>query len=126
MTDLSFIVKMVIYKCRELENPVTETLAAYVAQTTLNPGMFDLLSFNTLFKSQNLTLNYLNSVKKLRDVFTWKVKYRKMTPKIWCNSPFKDSKKLTNPHSVSQPASQAPSSLLLYISMNYLTPPDVL
>jgi hypothetical protein len=38
MTDLSFIVKMVIYKCRELENPVTETLAAYVAQTTLNEG----------------------------------------------------------------------------------------
>ena len=36
MTDLSFIVKMVIYKCREKENPVTETLAAYVAQTTLN------------------------------------------------------------------------------------------
>lgn len=36
MTDLGFIVKMVIYKCRELENPVTETLAAYVAQTTLN------------------------------------------------------------------------------------------
>ena len=38
MTDLGFIVKMVIYKCRELGNPVTETLAAYVAQTTLNPG----------------------------------------------------------------------------------------
>ena len=36
MTDLGYIVKMVIYKCRELENPVTETLAAYVAQTTLN------------------------------------------------------------------------------------------
>jgi hypothetical protein len=31
-------VKMVIYKCRELGNPVTETLAAYVAQTTLNPS----------------------------------------------------------------------------------------
>ncbi len=38
MTDLSFIVKMVIYKCRELGNPVTETLAAYVAQTMLNKG----------------------------------------------------------------------------------------
>lgn len=37
MTDLSFIVKMVIHKCREVGNPVTETLAAYVAQTTLNP-----------------------------------------------------------------------------------------
>jgi len=36
MTDLGFIVKMVIYRCRELGNPVTETLAAYVAQTTLN------------------------------------------------------------------------------------------
>ena len=36
MADLSLIVQMVIYKCRELNNPVTETLAAYVAQTTLN------------------------------------------------------------------------------------------
>ena len=40
MTDLGFIVKMVIYKCRELGNPVTETLAAYVAQTTLNKSIF--------------------------------------------------------------------------------------
>jgi hypothetical protein len=36
MADLAMIVRMVIYKCRELNNPVTETLAAYVAQTTLN------------------------------------------------------------------------------------------
>ena len=36
MADLSMIVRMVIYRCRELNNPVTETLAAYVAQTTLN------------------------------------------------------------------------------------------
>ena len=40
MTYLGFIVKMVIYKCRELENPVTETLAAYVAQIMLNPSKF--------------------------------------------------------------------------------------
>jgi hypothetical protein len=46
MTDLGFIVKMVIYKCRELGNPVTETLAAYVAQTTLNKSTFSFfLSF---------------------------------------------------------------------------------
>ena len=31
MTDLSMIVRMVIYRCREMNNPVTETLAAYVA-----------------------------------------------------------------------------------------------
>ena len=30
------IVRMVIYRCRELNNPVTETLAAYIAQTTMN------------------------------------------------------------------------------------------
>ena len=36
MTDLGMIVRMVIYRCRELNNPVTETLAAYIAQTTLN------------------------------------------------------------------------------------------
>ena len=36
MTDLGYIVKMVIYQCREFGNPVTETLAAYVAQTILN------------------------------------------------------------------------------------------
>jgi hypothetical protein len=43
MTDLGFIVKMVIYKCRELGNPVTETLAAYVAQTTLNKSKIVIL-----------------------------------------------------------------------------------
>ena len=44
MTDLGYIVKMVIYQCRELGNPVTETLAAYVAQTILdeNTGAFYL------------------------------------------------------------------------------------
>jgi len=36
MTDVGEVVKMVIYQCRELGNPVTETLAAYVAQTILN------------------------------------------------------------------------------------------
>ena len=46
MTDLGFIVKMVIYKCRELGNPVTETLAAYVAHTTLNKRMCLKLSFD--------------------------------------------------------------------------------
>ena len=40
MTDLGFIVKMVIYKCREHGNPVTETLAAYVAQTTLDESKY--------------------------------------------------------------------------------------
>ena len=34
------IVRMVIYRCRENSNPVTETLAAYVAQTTLNQCKF--------------------------------------------------------------------------------------
>ena len=38
MADLSMIVRMVIYRCREISNPVTETLAAYVAQTTMNQG----------------------------------------------------------------------------------------
>ena len=42
MADLSMIVRMVIYKCRELNNPVTETLAAYVAQTTLNGRKYPL------------------------------------------------------------------------------------
>lgn len=37
MADLDIIVKMIIYKCRELGNPVTEPLAAYVAQTIINP-----------------------------------------------------------------------------------------
>jgi len=37
MVELEDIVKLVIYKCRESGNPITETLAAYVAQTTMNP-----------------------------------------------------------------------------------------
>ncbi len=48
MTDLGFIVKMVIYKCRELGNPVTETLAAYVAQTTNNKRKQLRVSFNMM------------------------------------------------------------------------------
>jgi len=31
MADLDIIVKMIIYKCWEFGNPVTEPLAAYVA-----------------------------------------------------------------------------------------------
>lgn len=61
MTDLSFIVKMVIYKCRELENPVTETLAAYVAQTTLNPGK--LANFIQIFKNSFIYIVYLLKLK---------------------------------------------------------------
>jgi len=49
MTDLSFIVKMVIYKCRELGNPVTETLAAYVAQTMLNKGKLTHVNQNSFW-----------------------------------------------------------------------------
>lgn len=37
MADLDIIVKMIIYKSREFGNPVTEPLAAYVAQTIINP-----------------------------------------------------------------------------------------
>ena len=37
MADLDIIVKMIIYKCRELGDPVTEPLAAYISQTTINP-----------------------------------------------------------------------------------------
>lgn len=36
MNQLDEVVKFVIYKCRENNNPVTETLAAFVAQTILN------------------------------------------------------------------------------------------
>lgn len=44
MADLDIIVKMIIYKCWEFGNPVTEPLAAYVAQTIINPktGQFYL------------------------------------------------------------------------------------
>ena len=37
MADLDIIVKMIIYKSREFGNHVTEPLAAYVAQTIINP-----------------------------------------------------------------------------------------
>jgi hypothetical protein len=42
MSHLDEIVKAVIYKSREIGNPVTETLAAFVAQTLLK--LFDLNS----------------------------------------------------------------------------------
>jgi len=37
MSHLEEIVKVVIYKSREIGNPVTETLAAFIAQTVLKP-----------------------------------------------------------------------------------------
>lgn len=68
MTDLGFIVKMVIYKCRELGNPVTETLAAYVAQTTLN-------------KSNTPHYNNLRLKSQGHQDFIWKTKSPKKKPK---------------------------------------------
>jgi len=67
MTDLSFIVKMVIYKCRELGNPVTETLAAYVAQTMLNKntGAFYLENAMNETEAQNLVDM---TIKRLQEV----------------------------------------------------------
>jgi hypothetical protein len=38
MTDIEILVKMIMYKCREKGNPVTETLAAYIAHTTQKPS----------------------------------------------------------------------------------------
>ncbi len=58
MTDLGFIVKMVIYKCRELGNPVTETLAAYVAQTTYNKSKeldFNWVEIGKFFLESQIT-----------------------------------------------------------------------
>ena len=49
MADLAMIVRMVIYKCRELNNPVTETLAAYVAQTTMNARKLQIVVSNPVF-----------------------------------------------------------------------------
>jgi hypothetical protein len=63
MTDLGFIVKMVIYKCRELGNPVTETLAAYVAQTTLNKSNLTIISSYNLnfFRNWQVLLGKLDN-----------------------------------------------------------------
>ena len=76
MADLSMIVRMVIYKCRELSNPVTETLAAYVAQTTLNPRKY--------FKS--LTNAPILSIQR-RDASTWRTRSQRTKPKNSSISP---------------------------------------
>jgi len=67
MADLAMIVRMVIYKCRELNNPVTETLAAYVAQTTMNSqtGRFYLESQITEEEAKalvDITINRLQQI----------------------------------------------------------------
>ena len=93
MADLSMIVRMVIYKCRELENPVTETLAAYVAQTTMNGCKFNSPDFlasllrhitderETVFlKACKLTWFV---VAQRLDVFTSRIKSRKRKQKTW-------------------------------------------
>jgi hypothetical protein len=37
MVDVEDVIKLAVYKCREVAQPVTETLAAYVAHTIRNP-----------------------------------------------------------------------------------------
>jgi len=39
MTDLEIAVKQIVYQCREKGNPVADTLAAYMAETTIHPGI---------------------------------------------------------------------------------------
>ena len=39
MSGLEIVVKLIVYQCREKGNPVADTLAAYMAETTINPGM---------------------------------------------------------------------------------------
>lgn len=36
MNQLDEVVKFALYQCRARNNPITETLASYVAQTILN------------------------------------------------------------------------------------------
>lgn len=38
MTDLEIAVKLIVYQCRERGNPVADTLAAYVAETVIDPS----------------------------------------------------------------------------------------
>jgi hypothetical protein len=56
---------MVIYKCRELGNPVTETLAAYIAQTTMNPqsGRFYL---EKQINQEEATILVENTIERLQ------------------------------------------------------------
>lgn len=59
MSHLEEIVKVVIYKSREIGNPVTETLAAFIAQTVLKPSSLPLLlhfSYEILFRNQPVLL----------------------------------------------------------------------
>ena len=76
MADLDIIVKMIIYKCRELGNPITEPLAAYIAQTVINPetGKFYMeeqlseeeakeLAEKVITRLQEVTSPSLNTIK---------------------------------------------------------------
>ena len=47
MSHLDEIVKSVIYKSREIGNPVTETLAAFIAQTLLKPSISHISNVNS-------------------------------------------------------------------------------
>jgi hypothetical protein len=65
MTDLGYIVKMVIYQCRELGNPVTETLAAYVAQTILNEDSGQFYLEGTMQSEQEAQMLVEKTIQRL-------------------------------------------------------------
>ena len=68
MTDLGQIVKMVIYQCREYGNPVTETLAAYVAQTILNEDSGQFYLESTLQSETDATRLVEKTITRLNQV----------------------------------------------------------
>lgn len=40
MDILEEVTKYVLYKSREIDHPITEALASFIIQTTLNPSLF--------------------------------------------------------------------------------------
>jgi len=68
MTDLGYIVKMVIYQCREMGNPVTETLAAYVAQTILDENTKRFYLEGALNNEQDAQMLVEKAINRLQQI----------------------------------------------------------
>lgn len=67
MSDLEIAVKLIVYQCRERGQPVADTLAAYVAETTLDTGIFHTLSHLNLVTSEFFLKEKLNE-DKMKDL----------------------------------------------------------
>lgn len=65
MDQLGEVVKYILYRCREINTPITEIMASFIAQTVFNPRLYPLTQAPTssTSKTNSQSLKCANSKK---------------------------------------------------------------